>query len=285
MKQVIMWLVVVGTAVLVATASPSSDFVRKARHVYATAEYSTYTNTVVTEFIGKASDFYDQPKGEELVDWVAVEGVRNVRDLGGWNGLRRGRVYRGSELNAVTNHGLKITSVGLDVMRHKVCIASDLDLRAVNPKERAEYVTVSPLGADVRLLNHPIGNYMTMFTQTNQYAATLREFTKAENYPIYMHCWGGADRTGTVAFILEGLCGVSEVDLAIDYELTSFSLFGKRLRCGSPNGHFNYPGIIKRIKEYPGATLADQFAAYAQQTLGLSAKEVAAIRANLQVQK
>lgn len=278
MKQIMFF---VAACALTVVASPSGEFVRKAREMYAQDNFSAYTNTIVTQFLGKAQDMFDKPSTDDVVTWINVDGARNVRDIGGWNSLRTERVYRGSELNAVTNHGLALSPAGLDVMRHKLKIASDLDLRGVNRRERADYVTVSRLGADVKLLDHAIGNYMSMFSQTNKYAATLREFTIAENYPIYMHCWGGADRTGTVAFILEGLCGVSEVDLAIDFELTSFAIFGKRLRCSNSKKGYNYKGIIERIKEYEGATLQEKFADYAQRTLGLTQAEIAAIRANL----
>ncbi len=41
--------------------------------------------------------------------------------------------------------------------------------------------------------------------------------------PVFFHCIFGADRTGTLAFLMEALLGVGENQLAIDYELTSFS--------------------------------------------------------------
>ena len=44
-----------------------------------------------------------------------------------------------------------------------------------------------------------------------------------EGKPVYFHCIYGADRTGTLAFLLESLLGVGENELAKDYELTSFS--------------------------------------------------------------
>ncbi len=50
------------------------------------------------------------------------------------------------------------------------------------------------------------------------------------NYPVYFHCNAGADRTGTLAFLIEGLLGVSYEDTIRDFELTSFSKFGERLR-------------------------------------------------------
>ena len=44
-----------------------------------------------------------------------------------------------------------------------------------------------------------------------------------ENKPVYFHCAAGRDRTGTLAVLLEGALGVSESDIAKDYELTYFS--------------------------------------------------------------
>ena len=39
---------------------------------------------------------------------------------------------------------------------------------------------------------------------------------------LYFHCTIGTDRTGTIAYFLEGLLGVSEEDRVEDYELTYF---------------------------------------------------------------
>ena len=44
-----------------------------------------------------------------------------------------------------------------------------------------------------------------------------------EGKPVYFHCAAGRDRTATLAVLLEGALGVSESDMAKDYELTYFS--------------------------------------------------------------
>ena len=49
-----------------------------------------------------------------------------------------------------------------------------------------------------------------------------------ENYPIYLHCSLGRDRTGTLAFLISALLGVGERDLYMDYELSFFSEAGTR---------------------------------------------------------
>ena len=41
--------------------------------------------------------------------------------------------------------------------------------------------------------------------------------------PFIFHCKSGADRTGAVAILTLGLLGVSEADIARDYELTTYS--------------------------------------------------------------
>ena len=52
----------------------------------------------------------------------------------------------------------------------------------------------------------------------------------SEGNTILFHCNSGADRTGTLAFIIEGLLGCSESDMAKDYELTSLSQYAAKLR-------------------------------------------------------
>ena len=94
-----------------------------------------------------------------------------------------------------------------------------------------------------------------------------------------MHCWGGADRTGTVALILEGLCGVSEEDIAIDLEMTSFSIFGYRYRYD--NSTFLFASTMNKIKsDYEGDTLKEKFENYALD-LGLTRAEISNIQSLL----
>ncbi len=259
--------------------SPTTRFVETARATYATPAFAAYTNTIVNLFVGHEADTLDRPRQGDLVRWIYVPGARNVRDIGGWTGLREGRVYRGTELNEVGNHKLKIGAAGKKILLKDLGIRTDLDFRALDEKSRGACVTQSALGQDVQLVDAVIRPYMRMYDQTNEYAAVMRLFADEKNYPVYMHCWGGADRTGTVAFILEGLCGASEADLAIDYELTSFAIFGLRTRVN--RGSATFADIMARMKTYPGATLAEKFAAYARDTLGLTDAEIAAIRKNL----
>ena len=124
--------VVVSLGAMPLLAGERSDaFVAAARKAYA-ADPMCRT-TVVTNFVVKGTP---DDKAPGLVRWYDVEGARNVRDIGGWTGLRAGRVFRGTELNSKPNHKqYELTERGRAVMRGEMGIVSDLDLRG----EIAEY--------------------------------------------------------------------------------------------------------------------------------------------------
>lgn len=159
--------------------------------------------------------------------WLRIGGITNVRDAGGWQtcygkAIRQGLLFRGSELDR--HH--TITDEGIRFMREELGIRTDLDLR------RECELTQSPLGGDVRFPVIPIDAYQHFIKETHS-ALTKQVFdvlSEPDNYPIYYHCWGGADRTGTVAYLLGAVLGMAERDLIEDYELTTLSVWKQRSR-------------------------------------------------------
>jgi len=160
--------------------------------------------------------------------WIRVPGITNVRDIGGWpvqggKRIRQGMVFRGSEMN---NH-CNINDDGRKIMVDELNLHTDLDLRGIGEDRRpvldsarVEYVNIPVLAYDS--IVHP--------EYTGRYRDLFRMLTQADKYPMFIHCWGGADRTGTVVFLIQALLGMSEVDLFTDYELTSLSVWGERRR-------------------------------------------------------
>ena len=79
---------------------------------------------------------------------------------------------------------------------------------------------------------------------------------------IYFHCHGGADRTGTLAFLLEGLLGVSESDISKDFELTTYS---NSIHRRNSDGGWFYKGMVNYIRSFaPGKTIQEQVTAWAK---------------------
>ena len=274
----------------VSAYATSEEFLVAARRLYPTEAYASYTNSIVCDYLPPNKDRGDLPTARGVIRWYDIGGMCNFRDIGGWNGMPTGRAFRGSEPDCHSIekmkaekkhfHNLNVTADGLDRIRNCLGIRTDLDLRG---EDECPHPETSALG--VKLIRVPLTAYMGAYSGTNLYAKALRVFANPANYPIYFHCWGGADRTGTVAFLIEGLCGVSEADLCIDYELTSFArVFGNRIRFDANPAKMQYAAFLARMKTYPGATMSEKIACYMKNSLGLADSEIESIRRNLSAQ-
>ncbi len=204
-----------------------------------------------------------------LPRWVFVPGITNMRDLGGWpttggGQVRQGLVYRSSAMSSRRMRG-ETERILLDELH----IRTDLDLRSKD--ERPHPV----LDEDrVRWQHAPVPPYGEFATEAgkNRYLNALRVFADPDAYPILCHCRAGADRVGTVVFLLLGLLGVGFDDLARDYELTSFSVWGKRSRHSAA-----FQAIAAALQMYPGDTINEQIENYAI-AIGLVPAEIDRIR-------
>ena len=54
----------------------------------------------------------------------------------------------------------------------------------------------------------------------------MRVFTNPDNYPVMFHCAVGRDRTGTLAMLLQALCGASKEYIIHDYYTSMWSVTG-----------------------------------------------------------
>lgn len=139
--------------------------------------------------------------------------AENVRDLGGWacdgGTVKYGKLFRGGEINAYDR----------DVLVNQCGIRHELNLRSKAEANR----TKSPLGDDIGFTCPENYVWMSISDKT-----TWKEILSCifecvtKNEPVYFHCAAGADRTGTVACIIEAILGMSQSDIDKDYELTCF---------------------------------------------------------------
>ena len=154
---------------------------------------------------------------------IKASGGRNVRDEGGWttesgNKVKYGLLYRGAQLNGYKN-GAKLTEEGIKTFRDALGIKTELDLRGTNDSAGQ---TECYFGSDRNYRMISISQYdRALSGSKNQIKEIFDLLADESNYPVYFHCNAGADRTGTIAFLLNGLLGVSERDITKDFELTS----------------------------------------------------------------
>ena len=201
-----------------------------------------------------------------------VDGVMNMRDIGGWttmdgNTIRQGLLYRGAELDGEVKSEYVITESGVNQMLHVLGIRTEMDLRG----KSLTTIPADTLGKDVKHVIYNIPTYVDVLQKANN-EAMLNIFTdlaNADNYPIYLHDTYGLDQTGTVCYLLGGLLGMKEEDLMIDYRLSILGL-----------GGLNYEDMTEfvfSLQKYDGATTQAKVQNYLT-SIGVTAEQIASIR-------
>lgn len=189
-------------------------------------------------------------------------GIYNVRDNGGYmtssgKRVKQGLVYRGGEITTMTSmgHYNTITEVAKKAFREDMGMVGgiELDLRGSTDISDGYRACGFAENGDIEYEMHAIKSYEQTFTNTRSEVAPIFEILKtADERPVYYHCFGGADRTGTIGFLLNGLLGVSYTDLVIDFELTSYSSINNEHIRSHIQGHQHqydrWPALINQIK-------------------------------------
>ena len=189
-------------------------------------------------------------------------GIYNVRDLGGYmtssgKRVKQGLVFRGGEITTMTSSGHynTITEIARKTFREDMGMAGgvELDLRGASDIGDGYNACGFANNGDIQYVQYAIKSYEQTFTQTRSMVAPIFELLKnANNKHVYFHCFGGADRTGTIGFLLNGLLGVSYEDLVIDFELTSYSSINNEHIRNHLDGHQHqydrWPALINQLK-------------------------------------
>lgn len=202
---------------------------------------------------------------------LKVDGTANVRDLGGWptacgRPIKYGKIFRGAEWNG----GHNLEPEGIEALR-QAGIKAELDLRSDN---EAKNISKSVLGSDVSYRRTPLGQTASHMEGLNNSKSTYKAalqyvLTCVKNdKPVYFHCAIGRDRTGTLAFLLEGVLGMSKSDIYKDYELTNFSYFN------TPCSKGQLDEMFSTVEALQGETLEEKFRKYLTSNFSISNKAI-----------
>ena len=226
-----------------------------------------------------------------------LNGVINMRELGGYVGLegkriRTGRLIRTARIteNSLYSRdpgkGIGDSFVKTDAARafwlDTLGIRTQADLR--DPDEYGSDCIgneVGVFGPSVRWVKFTTANdeqavpcYDRIFTAQGKanYKLLLDEMLNPANHPIVFHCSAGKDRTGTVAYILEAILGVSDEDKFRDWVALVLSSTDRQFSPAEA-----YDPLVNGFSAYDGATQNDKVVSFVK-SLGVTEGQIAAFR-------
>ena len=246
--------------------------------------------------------------------WIDARPMFNVRDMGGYmtssgQRIKQGLIYRGGEINnksgwygtqrytddtgntqARDGHIVSQSETSKRAFREDMGMVNGLEIDLRSSSETNGYPATKNYcnfaeNNDISYKLIGISSYANgMKNNTTQIKQLFEAFAQADQHPVYYHCYGGADRTGVVGFMLGAMLGMSYTDLVIDFELTSYSSNPSRnYRSHLRNGPWNeWPGMLDYLQNTLNwsstTTIKDGMEAYLKDKCKISTETINKIR-------
>lgn len=254
----------------IADYAPETAVQSNTKPIGRTVDGITYYNEVPNmETPFSSANVAGTVKPLDRLRWLNTQ-TSNVRDLGGWpcdgGTVKYGKLFRGGEVSNPSDINIFLDQMG---------VRAELDLQGTAG------ASVSVITPYVDYCCPQNGENWALYTiankeQMKEAFAFIFESVK-HNKPLYFHCSYGADRTGTIACIIESLLGLSRSDIDKDWELTSF--YSLRNRSDNSYGRL-WRGLLEEISDISGTTWTEKIANYIA-SLGFTADEINAFRAEM----
>ena len=160
---------------------------------------------------------------------ITMGGIHNVRDIGGYvtsYGVRtnQGLIYRGYYIDDKSGgHGVNWSDAADKVQKEVMQIGYEIDLQKSSETNgrTTSCLNSTEVPCDYKCLT--LVSYASFLSQDSykNLPEVMSIIANSDQKHSYFHCWGGADRTGMLAFFINAICGVSYTDLIEDFELTT----------------------------------------------------------------
>lgn len=237
------------------------------------------------------STYFWRVKGESYSDFSSfktsslaprnlyIDGVTNVRDLGGritleGKKVRQGLIYRGARLNDSYPNGKdvnpdklvrEITDDGIKYFRDYLGIKTEIDLRLLTRNGYPDEMELKSVVDGVNYVPIPTNGSHISDKSNGELSpdySILKFFNQLDdedNYPLYFHCNIGTDRTGMFAYILNAMFGVDSALAQQDYYFSNFGSIGGDYK---ENNNSKATWIQGLEKNYQGTTLQEKTESY-----------------------
>ena len=194
------------------------------------ANYVSSTDGKITNMIPGTVYYWESSTDPNIYGYIKATGehrfiqlnnTRNVRDLGGiatttGKTIKYGYLIRGESIKSAQDATI-LKQLGMTKeydLRSSNSDANKLDKIAIAETIHYNFNTDKP--NNLRKTHNALKQIMSDVSYNDE--------------KIYFHCSYGADRTGTIAYLLEALLGVDESDRIEDYELTTLAGQSDRTR-------------------------------------------------------
>jgi protein-tyrosine phosphatase len=268
-----------------APVSPLSDSEATADNLLIATKY--YWRLTASTAAGSVSTTGTFTTADQTPRFLRVGKVSNIRDLGGYKTLdgrrvRQNLLFRSAGLNENAHTDwlkpggfipgkTRLSPDGLRYILDSLGVKSDIDLRSDG---ECRGMTGSPLGPSVKWFHFSSSAYDEIQEPKGRaaFANVFKALLDEGNYPVLFHCAAGQDRAGAVAFILNGLLGVPEEDLWLDWENSGFRTDNLDFRHDR-----RFYKLLKGFAAFPGTTMNEKVESYVL-SLGFTQTDISRFR-------